>query len=260
MNVLTQGSASVANNLSTITNVSTLPSQAQPSTSSAPYQQPILPNMANLSLNSAQADSANVQPQQISPQAPSYASLFAPPAQSFKPAEPNVTHQAEQQPLLQPSQPVPQPLQMPTLFNPQQMVQPQVQVPANYMPPNSLQSNFAAPPLFMPNLQLYSLPQSSDNLTKPSDQPQNPASYFQPPPMFNFPMNPNTSQNQMVQSLVQQTISNHFQQQQQQNNLLSSFDHSPGSHGHGSGGDHGHSHDHGDHGHSHGAHGHSHEH
>jgi hypothetical protein len=57
------------------------------------------------------------------------------------------------------------------------------------------------------------------------------------------------NQNQMIQSLVQQTISNHYQQQQQQQ--YPSFDHD---HGHGHSHDHsghGHSHDHSGHGHSH---------
>jgi hypothetical protein len=67
-------------------------------------------------------------------------------------------------------------------------------------------------------------------------------------------MNTIPNSNQMVQNLVQQTISNHFQQQQQGqtgmhfNTDVPSFSHGH-SHSHGS---HGHSHDDGlNHGHSH---------
>lgn len=52
-------------------------------------------------------------------------------------------------------------------------------------------------------------------------------------------MNTITNSNQMVQNLVQQTISNHFQQQQGQTTLQSNVDHIPAFTSH----THGHSHD-----------------
>lgn len=139
------------------------------------------------------------------------------------------------------------------------------QQPSHHNTASPIPANISFTPLPLQNsfLQQFKIDSNSNidnNNTQPPTQP------LAPPPKTNqIEMNTNGNTNQMVHSLVQQTISNHFNQQQlqqQQNVNLGPQDHGH-SHDHGAHGhspcdhdDHGHSH--GDHGHSHGDHGHSH--
>jgi hypothetical protein len=126
---------------------------------------------------------------------------------------------------------------------------------------------------FIPN-NLTASPQSSAPVSAPSistnsqafQQPQaNFLSQFklenkEPVPAPSAPAS-DFNTNTMVQSLVQQTISNHFLQQQQQQQVnLSNYFQQQQAHGHSHDGhsNDGHSHDHDHHGHSHDHHGHSH--
>ncbi|CAF0748167.1 unnamed protein product [Brachionus calyciflorus] len=152
---------------------------------------------------------------------------------------------------------------------------PQVPLIANNPPPATTSQYFTGLPQ-QQNLQLseQALQPPSISLFNPSTQTPvsiSPNQQVQPPVNFlqqfklletqqNVPaaFNPdllNSNPNQIVQNLVQQTISNHFQQQQ-----LHNLNHGHG-HSHDDHSGHGHSHDHGAHGHSHdgcGGHGHSH--
>ncbi len=115
---------------------------------------------------------------------------------------------------------------------------------ANKLPP--------LPSLFGPNTNI----QTPFTPAFQPQQPQQPtqsqgtdfSKYFQPATDTTTPtlFDPSQSSNQMIQNLVQQTISNHFSQQQNQSGAFNDA--------------HGHSHDHSAHGHSHDSsdHGHSH--
>jgi len=117
-------------------------------------------------------------------------------------------------------------------------------------PPQAPQQTFSTP--FTPAFQHQQQSFQPAQISNPADANQavsDFSKYFQPAATEQGPFNPGQSSNQIIQNLVQQTISNHFNQQQQQSQEV--VQHENG---------HGHSHDHSAHGHSHdhSAHGHSH--
>ncbi len=264
----------------------------------------VVSNMANLTLNNQTQHTVNLsqsapvqQPQPdilLQQQLPSTNNLFA-----FKLPEqaPLIDLQQQQQQysqenLLSQTTPVHQLPQIPSY-------PPQIQLASNYLPDqhNTHSTNINNNLPTLPNFQFMNLPQYSAaasqmptvlgvNTTSASIQPPF-SNFFQPqlsPPSSSSSSASTTNTtnntgnpNQMVQSLVQQTISNHFQQQQQQQpindnlgqqqqqySFSSIFDphRTAQDHGHSHDGNQCHSHDHGAHGHSHdhGAHGHSHDH
>lgn len=237
--ISTQSSLMMPQNISNV-NLNPLPPANTPT--QAPTQQLLVNNQAApMSLQSppvAQMENSNV----------TFASTFAAPPAPL-PFSPPQVPQAHP-PLYNISQP-------PVAFNP---VQPPVNTTAHLFganPPLNFPTSLQPPTNLMTQLNL-----NETQLTKP----QQPSPSPQPADLAAGSSNP------IVQSLVQQTISNHFQQQQlqqqqqqfqQQMQNFQYHGHSHDDQGHGHShdnyGGHGHSHDCDGHGHSH-DHGHGHSH
>lgn len=264
---LNTAQSSVASNMSTMTNVGSQSSLLSNMTNDS-FQ--MSNSMANLNLSNAPANkpanpfgqmpvAANQLPEQPSqnplPPLPSLFGNNPPPTSNSILAQPQQPPQQPPQQLQEAPKPqeiLPTPeIQQTTLFNPslQQTLPPQ-------------QSN-----IFNPALQQQQQQAVMSEAFQPSTQNTNIQNYFQPTPPQTTPfmMNTNSNSNQMVQNLVQQTISNHFNNQQQtqptnfpmpmpSDNNSQAHDHP---HDHSA---HGHSHDHSEHGHSHDHSGHGHSH
>ena len=247
----------IASNISNI-NLNPIPQQQQQATLSDN-------NTANV-VQFASNTAASLPPTNTNPT--TFASTFAYSNQPPTFNQQHLTHPPQQPVLAQqytqlPSQPPMQQTNLPTTANLFKNTQPPPatnssitsSIPANISftplpPPSGLgQSNF---------LQQFKLESNLSNLNLNSNLP-NPG-VVGGAVAASTDLNATANTNQMVHSLVQQTISNHFNQQQLQQQQQKLFDptqlHDNTSHHGHSHDDHGHSH--GDHEHSHGDHGHSH--
>ena len=243
----TMTNMSTASNMSNMTNMSTMTNVGSQSSMLSNLSNDLINNsMANLALNKPPA-----QAEVSSNNLPPLPSLFGTPAQ---PAQ-QPTELAQAQPAQQ--------LNMPNHFYNPALNSYQTFTPnnsfVNAITPQQQQLNQQQ---FQQQLQLQLQQQQQfypqENLNKIGNfevLPTNAAANFGSPVSATLP-----NSNQMVQSLIQQTISNHMnqQQQQQQNQPNTNFNlpnlessntfQAPQSHDHAA---HGHSHDHGAHGHSH---------
>lgn len=147
-----------------------------------------------------------------------------------------------------------QPLLPPIVSSSQQQKPPQIQLSNFQLPTNFLTTNNPTENTILPNFQFMNLATSQVNPSTVNTNMQPPFTNFFQPQLSPPSANPTTNSNQMVQSLVQQTISNHLLQQQQQHDLVQPsfstiFD--PYRVAAAATQDHGNSHDHTAHGHSH---------